>query len=34
MLSSVVENYVKAVEASEIERRLRVLEQGQIGDAS
>jgi hypothetical protein len=33
-LSSVVETYVKAIEASEIERRLRVLEQGQTRDAS
>jgi hypothetical protein len=32
-LSSVIETYVKTIEATEIERRLRVLEQGQTRDA-
>jgi hypothetical protein len=32
-LSSVVEAYVRAIETSEIERRLRILEQGQARDA-
>jgi hypothetical protein len=32
-LSGVVEAFVKAIEATEIERRLRVLEQGQTRDA-
>jgi hypothetical protein len=32
-LSNVIETYVKTIEATEIERRLRVLEQGQTRDA-
>jgi hypothetical protein len=32
-LSRVIEGYVKALEATEIERRLRLLEERAIGDA-